>query len=153
MLPEEVVLASNTSSIPIAGRAASVDLAARPRARPALLLPVPVMNPVEVVVGLETSEETLALAEAFTAEIRPSFPDVDGERGAASAHGPVFAGGLHPLEAAPDSQHGSRLSQGSRTDTNHLVRYPRAQPHELLVEANESTVVVPAEQLDAKARG
>ena len=68
LLPDEVVLASNTSSIPIAGLAASTS-------RPDRVLglhffsPVPVMKLVEIVVGLETSEETLAQAEAFAAQI------------------------------------------------------------------------------------
>jgi 3-hydroxybutyryl-CoA dehydrogenase len=65
---EDVILASNTSSIPIAGLAAATE-------RPDRVLglhffsPVPVMKLVEVVVGLETSEETLGRAEAFVSQI------------------------------------------------------------------------------------
>jgi 3-hydroxybutyryl-CoA dehydrogenase len=67
-LPNETILASNTSSIPIAGLAAATG-------RPERVLglhffsPVPVMKLVEVVVGLDTAEETVARAEAFAAQI------------------------------------------------------------------------------------
>ncbi len=63
-LPEARFLASNTSSIPIA------ELAAWTR-RPERVIglhffsPVPVMKLVEVVVGLETDDDTLTTAEAF----------------------------------------------------------------------------------------
>jgi 3-hydroxybutyryl-CoA dehydrogenase len=62
------ILASNTSSIPIAGLAAATG-------RPDRVLglhffsPVPVMKLVEVVVGLDTSEETVARASGFAAQI------------------------------------------------------------------------------------
>ncbi len=68
VLPPEVVLASNTSSIPIAGLASST-------ARPDRVLglhffsPVPVMKLVEVVFALDTSDETIACAERFAAQI------------------------------------------------------------------------------------
>jgi 3-hydroxybutyryl-CoA dehydrogenase len=64
----EAVLASNTSSIPIAGLAAATG-------RPDRVLglhffsPVPVMKLVEVVIGLDTAEETVERAEAFAAQI------------------------------------------------------------------------------------
>jgi 3-hydroxybutyryl-CoA dehydrogenase len=64
----EAILASNTSSIPIAGLAAATG-------RPDRVLglhffsPVPVMKLVEVVVGLDTSEETVARASGFAAQI------------------------------------------------------------------------------------
>ena len=64
----ETILASNTSSIPIAGLAAATD-------RPDRVLglhffsPVPVMKLVEVVVGLDTSDETVARASGFAAQI------------------------------------------------------------------------------------
>jgi 3-hydroxybutyryl-CoA dehydrogenase len=67
-LPEEAILASNTSSIPIAGLAAVTR-------RPSQVLglhffsPVPVMKLVEIVVGLDTAQETVARAEAFAAQI------------------------------------------------------------------------------------
>jgi 3-hydroxybutyryl-CoA dehydrogenase len=67
-LPEARFLASNTSSIPIA------ELAAWTR-RPERVIglhffsPVPVMKLVEVVVGLETDEPTLTIAEAFASEL------------------------------------------------------------------------------------
>ena len=68
LLAEDVVIASNTSSIPIAGLAASTG-------RPERVLglhffsPVPVMKLVEVVVGIETSDETVERAEAFAERI------------------------------------------------------------------------------------
>ena len=63
---DETILASNTSSIPIAGLAAATG-------RPDRVLglhffsPVPVMKLVEVVVGLDTSDETVARASGFAA--------------------------------------------------------------------------------------
>jgi 3-hydroxybutyryl-CoA dehydrogenase len=68
VLPEQTILASNTSSIPIAGLAAATG-------RPDRVLglhffsPVPVMKLVEVVIGLDTAEETVARAEVFAAQI------------------------------------------------------------------------------------
>jgi 3-hydroxybutyryl-CoA dehydrogenase len=68
LLDDGVVIASNTSSIPIAGLASSTG-------RPDRVLglhffsPVPVMKLVEVVVGLETADETVAFAERFAAQI------------------------------------------------------------------------------------
>ena len=68
VLPPEVILASNTSSIPIAGLAAATR-------RPQRVLglhffsPVPVMKLVEVVVGLDTAPDTVARAEAFAQQI------------------------------------------------------------------------------------
>jgi 3-hydroxybutyryl-CoA dehydrogenase len=64
----EAILASTTSSIPIAGLAAATG-------RPDRVLglhffsPVPIMKLVEVVVGLDTAPETVARAEAFAARI------------------------------------------------------------------------------------
>ncbi len=68
MLPQETILASNTSSIPIAGLAAATG-------RPERVLglhffsPVPVMKLVEVVVGLDTAEDTVERAEAFATQL------------------------------------------------------------------------------------
>jgi 3-hydroxybutyryl-CoA dehydrogenase len=68
VLRPEAILASNTSSIPIAGLAAATG-------RPDRVLglhffsPVPVMKLVEVVVGLDTAPETVARAEAFAEQI------------------------------------------------------------------------------------
>jgi 3-hydroxybutyryl-CoA dehydrogenase len=68
VLAPEAILASNTSSIPIAGLAAATG-------RPDRVLglhffsPVPIMKLVEVVVGLDTAPETVARAEAFAAQI------------------------------------------------------------------------------------
>jgi 3-hydroxybutyryl-CoA dehydrogenase len=68
LLPEAAVLASNTSSIPIAQIASWTS-------RPARVLglhffsPVPVMKLVEVVVGLDTGDAALARAEQFVEEI------------------------------------------------------------------------------------
>jgi 3-hydroxybutyryl-CoA dehydrogenase len=67
-LPDATVIASNTSSIPIAQLAAVT-------ARPDRVLglhffsPVPVMKLVEVVVALDTSVETLSLAKDFATQI------------------------------------------------------------------------------------
>lgn len=65
---EEAIIASNTSSIPIAQLAARV-----PRPERVLGLhffsPVPVMKLVEVVVALDTDDETLATARAFSERI------------------------------------------------------------------------------------
>jgi 3-hydroxybutyryl-CoA dehydrogenase len=64
----EAILASNTSSIPIAGLAAATG-------RPDRVLglhffsPVPIMKLVEVVIGLDTAPDTVARAEAFAAQI------------------------------------------------------------------------------------
>jgi 3-hydroxybutyryl-CoA dehydrogenase len=67
-LPDALFLASNTSSIPIAELAACTD---RPQRVVGLhfFSPVPVMKLVEVVVGLDTSEDTIATAESFAQEI------------------------------------------------------------------------------------
>src|SRR6202020_707104 len=68
-LPEALFLASNTSSIPIAEVAAWTQ-------RPDRVLglhffsPVPVMKLVEVVVALDTSEETVVRAMSFATAIR-----------------------------------------------------------------------------------
>jgi 3-hydroxybutyryl-CoA dehydrogenase len=67
-LPSEVLLASNTSSIPIA------QLASRTDRRDRVLglhffSPVPVMKLVEVVVGIDTSEDTVERAEGFVQRI------------------------------------------------------------------------------------
>jgi 3-hydroxybutyryl-CoA dehydrogenase len=68
VLGPEAILASNTSSIPIAGLAAATG-------RPDRVLglhffsPVPVMKLVEVVVGLDTAPDTVTRAEAFAAQI------------------------------------------------------------------------------------
>jgi 3-hydroxybutyryl-CoA dehydrogenase len=65
---EQTLIASNTSSIPIAQLAAGV-----PRPQRVLGLhffsPVPVMKLVEIVVALDTSEETLATAREFVQRI------------------------------------------------------------------------------------
>jgi 3-hydroxybutyryl-CoA dehydrogenase len=63
-LPAAGVLASNTSSIPIAQLAAATG---RPERVCGLhfFSPVPVMGLVEVVVGLETADETVELADSF----------------------------------------------------------------------------------------
>ncbi len=64
----DAILASNTSSIPIAGLAAATG-------RPDRVIglhffsPVPVMKLVEVVIGLDTAEETVARAAAFAGQI------------------------------------------------------------------------------------
>jgi len=68
LLPAEAILASNTSSIPIASLAAVTS-------RPEKVIgmhffnPVPVMSPVEVVSGPDTSEETRAAVVEFAMEL------------------------------------------------------------------------------------
>ncbi len=66
--PDARILASNTSSIPIAALAATTS---RPERVCGLhfFSPVPVMRLVEIVVGLETSLQTLATAEALATQI------------------------------------------------------------------------------------
>jgi 3-hydroxybutyryl-CoA dehydrogenase len=68
LLPETSIIASNTSSIPIAQLASWTE---RPQRVAGLhfFSPVPVMDLVEVVVGLDTSDETVQGAEAFVAAI------------------------------------------------------------------------------------
>ncbi len=63
-LPPESLLASNTSSIPIAQLAAATGRADRVLGLH-FFSPVPVMKLVEIVVALDTSDETIARAEAF----------------------------------------------------------------------------------------
>ena len=68
LLDERAIIASNTSSIPIA------QLASWTKRRDRVLglhffSPVPVMKLVEVVVGLETSDETVERAEGFAQQI------------------------------------------------------------------------------------
>lgn len=67
-LPDAVFLASNTSSIPIAAIAAATR---RPERVIGLhfFSPVPVMKLVEVIMSLESSEETVAAAEQFAADL------------------------------------------------------------------------------------
>ena len=67
-LPDAVFLASNTSSIPIAGLAAATR---RPQRVVGLhfFSPVVVMKLVEVVVALDTAPATVAAAEAFAGEL------------------------------------------------------------------------------------
>ncbi len=68
VLDERAILASNTSSIPIAGLAAATGRRDRVLGLH-FFSPVPVMKLVEIVVGLDTSEETVARADAFAAQL------------------------------------------------------------------------------------
>jgi 3-hydroxybutyryl-CoA dehydrogenase len=68
LLPGGVILASNTSSIPIAGLAAATGRADRVLGLH-FFSPVPVMKLVEVVIGLDTAPDTVARAEAFASQI------------------------------------------------------------------------------------
>jgi 3-hydroxyacyl-CoA dehydrogenase len=68
LLPYEVVLASNTSSIPIAELAAATERADRVLGLH-FFSPVPVIKLVEVVIGLDSSPETVQRAEAFASQI------------------------------------------------------------------------------------
>jgi 3-hydroxybutyryl-CoA dehydrogenase len=64
LLPETTVLASNTSSIPIAELASWTDHPERVLGLH-FFSPVPVMKLVEIVVALDTSDETVERAEGF----------------------------------------------------------------------------------------
>lgn len=66
--PDASILASNTSSIPIASLAAATS---RPERVCGLhfFSPVPVMRLVEIVVGLDTSLQTIAAADALAAQL------------------------------------------------------------------------------------
>jgi 3-hydroxybutyryl-CoA dehydrogenase len=64
----DAILASNTSSIPIAGLAAATGRADRVLGLH-FFSPVPVMKLVEVVVGLDTADETVDRASAFAEQI------------------------------------------------------------------------------------
>src|SRR6188472_2679010 len=68
LVGDKAILASNTSSIPIAGLAAATS---RPDRVVGLhfFSPVPVMKLVEIVVGLGTAPETVARVEGFAAQI------------------------------------------------------------------------------------
>jgi 3-hydroxybutyryl-CoA dehydrogenase len=68
VLAPEAIMASNTSSIPIAGLAAATS---RPDRVVGLhfFSPVPIMKLVEVVIALDTAPETVARVEAFAAQI------------------------------------------------------------------------------------
>jgi 3-hydroxybutyryl-CoA dehydrogenase len=68
VLAPEAILASNTSSIPIAGLAAATSRRERVLGLH-FFSPVPVMKLVEVVIGLDTAPETVERAEAFAAQI------------------------------------------------------------------------------------
>jgi 3-hydroxybutyryl-CoA dehydrogenase len=68
LLPDAAVLASNTSSIPIAQIASWTSRRERVLGLH-FFSPVPVMKLVEVVVGLDTGDESLARAERFVEEI------------------------------------------------------------------------------------
>jgi 3-hydroxybutyryl-CoA dehydrogenase len=67
-VPEARILASNTSSIPIASLAAATGNPDRVCGLH-FFSPVPVMGLVEVVVGLDTSLATMAAADAFAAQL------------------------------------------------------------------------------------
>jgi len=67
-LGPDAILASNTSSIPIAGLAAATSRADRVLGLH-FFSPVPVMRLVEIVVGLDTAEPTVTRAEAFARQI------------------------------------------------------------------------------------
>lgn len=68
ILPEDAIIASNTSSIPIAQLATWTEHRGRVVGLH-FFSPVPVMELVEVVVGLETSDDTVKKAEAFVEAI------------------------------------------------------------------------------------
>lgn len=71
VLPAGAILASNTSSIPIAELARALHNPSRVLGLH-FFSPVPVMSLVEVVIALETSEQTVATAKAFVEQIGKS---------------------------------------------------------------------------------
>ncbi len=68
LLGDHAILASNTSSIPIAGLAASTGRRDRVLGLH-FFSPVPVMRLVEIVIGLDTSDDTVQRADAFAAQL------------------------------------------------------------------------------------
>jgi 3-hydroxybutyryl-CoA dehydrogenase len=68
ILSEEAIIASNTSSIPIAQLAAATERRDRVIGLH-FFSPVPVMRLVELVVGIDTSDQTVARCEAFAERI------------------------------------------------------------------------------------
>jgi 3-hydroxybutyryl-CoA dehydrogenase len=68
VLGPEAIIASNTSSIPIAQLAAATDRRERVIGLH-FFSPVPVMKLVELVIGIDTSQETVARCEAFAEAI------------------------------------------------------------------------------------
>jgi 3-hydroxybutyryl-CoA dehydrogenase len=68
IVSEQALIASNTSSIPIAQLAAGISSPERVLGLH-FFSPVPVMKLVEIVIGLDTAQETVARAEAFAAQI------------------------------------------------------------------------------------
>jgi 3-hydroxybutyryl-CoA dehydrogenase len=68
VLGESAILASNTSSIPIAGLAACTGRRDRVLGLH-FFSPVPVMKLVEIVIGLDTSEQTVARADGFARQL------------------------------------------------------------------------------------
>jgi hypothetical protein len=115
VLGPDALLTSNTSSIPIAELAAST-------VRPQQVLgihffsPVPVMKLVEIVVALDTSDESVARAEAF-AESLGKTPH--------PGRGPLR---LHRHRSPPDAtrrpDHGSRPTSGSPRGARRRRRPP-----------------------------
>jgi 3-hydroxybutyryl-CoA dehydrogenase len=68
LLSEEAIIASNTSSIPIAQLAAATERRDRVIGLH-FFSPVPVMRLVELVIGIDTSDQTVARCEAFAERI------------------------------------------------------------------------------------
>ena len=68
LLSEEAIIASNTSSIPIAQLAAATERRDRVIGLH-FFSPVPVMRLVELVVGIDTSDQTVARCEVFAERI------------------------------------------------------------------------------------
>jgi 3-hydroxybutyryl-CoA dehydrogenase len=68
LLSEEAIIASNTSSIPIAQHAAATERRDRVIGLH-FFSPVPVMRLVELVVGIDTSDQTVARCEVFAERI------------------------------------------------------------------------------------
>ena len=119
VLDHGALIASNTSSIPIA------QLASR-TSRPDKVLglhffsPVPVMKLVEIVIGLDTSEETVARADGFANEIEQ---DRDPHQGPLRLHRQL------PARPLPDGRGAHvrgrlRLARGHRPGDEARLRAP-----------------------------
>ena len=108
-LPDARFLASNTSSIPIAELAAWTE---RPERVVGLhfFSPVPVMKLVEVVVALETSDETVSAAEEFARAIGKRAIRTKDRSGIHRQHAP----GPVPDGGGPHVRGGVRQPRGHR---------------------------------------
>lgn len=80
MMPEHTILASNTSSLPITEIAAATNRSERVIGMH-FMNPVPVMKLVEIIRGLETSEETYHSVESLAKELHKTAVEVNDSPG------------------------------------------------------------------------